>query len=319
MSTPESATPSTPRAARICVVGSTNMDMNSYVTRLPRRGETIHGLRFQISYGGKGANQAVMAARLGAQVRMVTKVGDDVFGQDARQNLARHGIDTETVLVTDQAFTGVAAITIDQEGTNTIIVTPGANHLLTSEDVEAARPAIVQAQVLVCQLEIPLESTLAALRMAREAGVLTLFNPAPAPTEPLPDEAYALSDLLCPNEIEVANLAGVEVESPEEAEAAARVLLERGAGQVIVTLGERGSLLVTREKSVLIPATPAQAVDTTGAGDAFIGSVATFLAWGLPLEEAMRRANRVAAHSVQKPGAQASFPTAAELPAELLA
>ncbi len=316
---PAKATTPQPRAARVCVVGSTNMDMNSYVTRLPRRGETIHGLRFQISYGGKGANQAVMAAKLGAQVRMVTKVGNDVFGQDARQNFARHGIDTDTVLVTDQAFTGVAAITIDQEGTNTIIVTPGANHLLTPADVEAARPAIAQAQVLICQLEIPRESTLAALRMAREAGVLTLFNPAPAPTEPLPDEFYALSDILCPNEIEVASLAGVKVESLEEAEAAARALVERGAGKVIVTLGERGSLLVTRERSLHVPTRPAQAVDTTGAGDAFIGSMATFLAWGLPLEEAMERASRVAALSVQRPGAQASFPVAAELPAELLA
>ncbi len=310
-SSPSSSSP------RICVVGSTNMDLNSYVKRLPRKGETIHGQRFEISYGGKGANQAVMAAKLGAAVSMVTRVGEDVFGRDALSNFAAHGIDTSQIRTCADTSTGVAAITIDQDGNNTIVVTPGANFQVSVADVEAAKSMIRQAQVVICQLEIPSEATLAALRMGREAGAITLFNPAPAQAD-LPPEFYAVSDIFCPNETEAATLTGMPVTTMEEAEAAAKELLRRGAGTVILTLGERGSFLVTPTKSVMVPSTPVKAVDTTGAGDAFVGSVAFFLARGLSLEDAMNRANRIAAISVKSPGAQASFPWAEQLPADLL-
>lgn len=303
---------------RICVVGASNLDLISYVPRLPRLGETLHGTRFHMGYGGKGANQAVMAAKLGGQVTIVTKLGQDIFGENTLKNFQACGVDTRYVFFTDQAFSGVAPIAVDSEGHNAIIIVTGANDLLSVEDIETARPAIESAHILVCQLEIPLEITLAALRVARAAGVTTIFNPAPARPS-LPDELYRLSDIFCPNESETELLTGQPVGNLDEATRAARVLLERGAGTVILTLGERGSLLVTPETCVHVPATPVRALDTTGAGDAFIGSLAYFLAAGKSISDAMRRANYIAAISVQSSGTQTSFPNAAELPAEIMA
>jgi ribokinase len=303
---------------KICVVGASNLDLISYVPRLPRMGETLHGDRFQMGYGGKGANQAVMAAKLGGRVAMVTKLGRDIFGENTYKNFQAWGVDTAHVLFTDQASSGVAPIAVDPEGHNAIIIVTGANDLLTPAEIEAARPAIKAAQILVCQLEIPLETTLAALRIAREEGVTTIFNPAPARPE-LPGELYQLSDIFCPNETETELLTGLPVGSLEEAQAAAHVLLARGARQVILTLGERGSLLVTPDARQHVPAVPVKALDSTGAGDAFVGSLAYFLAAGQPVLDAMRRANRIAAISVQRSGTQTSFPEAADLPAGLLA
>lgn len=303
---------------RICVVGAANLDLISYVPRLPRMGETLHGTRFQMGYGGKGANQAVMAAKLGAEVAMVTKLGQDIFGENTLKNFQAWGVNTDCVFFTDQAFSGVAPITVDPEGHNAIIIVTGANDLLTPDEIEAARPAIARSQIMVCQLEIPVEITLAALRIARQEGVTTIFNPAPARPS-LPEELYQLSDIFCPNESETELLTGLPVTTLEEAERAARVLLARGAGVVILTLGERGSLLVNAEGSVHVPATPVRALDTTGAGDAYIGSLAFLLAAGKPLADAMQRANAIAAVSVQASGTQTSFPTADRLPPDLLA
>jgi ribokinase len=303
---------------KICVVGASNLDLISYVPRLPRMGETLHGDRFHMGFGGKGANQAVMAAKLGGRVAMVTKLGQDIFGENTYKNFQAWGVDTAHVLFTDRASSGVAPIAVDPEGHNAIIIVTGANDLLAPEEIEAARPAIRAAQNLVCQLEIPLETTLAALRIAREEGVTTILNPAPARPE-LPGELYRLSDVFCPNETETELLTGLPVTSLDEARTAAQVLLARGARQVILTLGERGSLWVTQDASQHVPAVPVRAVDSTGAGDAFVGSLAFFLAAGQPVLEAMHRANRIAAISVQHSGTQSSFPLAADLPAELLA
>ncbi|NOZ49397.1 MAG: ribokinase [Chloroflexi bacterium] len=302
---------------KLCVVGAANLDLISYVPRLPRMGETLHGTRFHMGFGGKGANQAVMAAKLGGDVAMVTKLGQDVFGENTKNNFEAWDVDTTHVLFTDQAFSGVAPIAVDEEGHNSIIIVTGANDLLTEAEIEAARPSIAAAQILVCQLEIPLEITLAALRVARQEGVTTIFNPAPARPS-LPPELYTLSDIFCPNEPETELLTGLVVNTLPEAEAAAHVLLARGTGQVILTLGERGSLLVTPDQTVHVPAEPVQALDSTGAGDAFVGSLAYFLAAGKPILEAMRRANQIAAISVQASGTQTSFPVAADLPAKLL-
>jgi ribokinase len=300
------------------VVGAANLDLISYVPRLPRMGETLHGTRFHMGYGGKGANQAVMAAKLGGDVAMVTKLGQDIFGENTLRNFESWGIDARHVLFTDQAFSGVAPIAVDPDGHNAIIIVTGANDLLTEEEIEAARPVIAAAQMLVCQLEIPVEITLAALRIARQEGVITIFNPAPARSS-LPEELYQLSDIFCPNESETELLTDLAVGTVEEAETAARVLLERGAGIVILTLGERGSLLVSADGSTHVPAKPVKALDTTGAGDAFVGSLAYFLADGKPVTEAMRRANHIAAISVQSSGTQTSFPVAEDLPPDLLA
>jgi len=303
---------------KICVVGASNIDLISYAPRLPKLGETLTGTRFQMGFGGKGANQAVMAAKLGAEVAMITKLGDDIFGKDTLKNYETLGFDTRHVLFTKEASTGVAPIWVDgATGNNAIIVVPGANDLLTAEDVAGAREAIARAQIVVCQWECPLATTLAALHSGRAAGVMTIFNPAPARAE-LPPEAYQLSDIFCPNESETELLTGQPVDTLAQVEAAARTLLARGAGQVIITLGERGSLLVTASEAHHVPAPSVKAVDTTGAGDAFVGSLAYFLAAGAPILEAMQRANQIAARSVQRPGTQTSFPSAAELPPALL-
>ena len=300
----------------MCVVGASNIDLISYVPRLPRLGETLHGTAFQLGYGGKGANQAVMAAKLGARVAMVTKLGRDVFGDGTVANFREWGVDAEHVLFTDDAASGVAPIAVDPDGNNSIIIVTGANDLLTEQEIERARGAIASAAVVVCQLEIPVEVSLAALRLAREEGVTTVFNPAPARVE-LPAELYRLSDVLCPNEPETELLVGRAIAGDEEG--AARELLDRGAGAVILTLGARGCLVVDAEGARCVPVEPVEAVDTTGAGDAFVGSLACFLAQGRSLVEAAERANRIAAVSVRGRGTQTSFPAAADLPPELLA
>lgn len=297
---------------KICVVGACNIDLISYVPRMPAVGETLHGTRFQMGFGGKGANQAVMAAKLGAGVTMITKLGRDVFGENTLKNFERFGIDTRHVHFTDQAFSGVAPIAVDPEGRNSIIIVTGANDLLTPAEIEAARPEIAAADVLVCQLEIPLEPNLAALRLARAAGVRTIFNPAPAKPK-LPEEVYRLSDVFCPNETETQLLTGMPVGTLEEAESAARALLARGTGAVILTLGERGSLVVTPDSTQHVPAQAVKAVDSTGAGDAYVGSLAYFLGLGKPLLEAAQRAGRIATRSVLKPGTQTSFPSRNEV------
>ncbi len=301
----------------ICVVGACNMDLISYVPRLPRMGETLHGQRFAMGFGGKGANQAVMAAKLGGRVSMVSCLGRDSFGESTLKNFEKWGVDATHVRFTEHAFSGVAPIAVDAEGNNSIIIVTGANDLLADEDIRAARDAIAGAAVCVCQLEIPLPATLAALRLARENGVFTLFNPAPARPD-LPEELYRLSDLFCPNESETELLTGMPTATLEQAEAAARALVSRGAKTVILTLGERGSLVVTAGETRHIPVTPVKARDTTGAGDCFVGSLAFFLAQGKPLHQAVERANRIAAISVQAEGTQTSFPLAADLPPGIL-
>jgi ribokinase len=297
---------------KVCVVGAANIDLISYVPRLPRVGETLHGTQFRMGYGGKGANQAVMAAKLRAEVTMVCKLGRDVFGEGTLENFRAHGVDTTHVTFTEDAFSGVAPIAVDPDGRNAIIIVTGANDLLSLDDLERARPAIAAADVVVCQLELPVETTLSALRIAREEGVRTIFNPAPA-RDDLPDELFRLSDVICPNEPETELLTGMPA-----GEGAARELLARGVGAVALTLGDQGCLLVEGDSVTEVPVEPVRAVDTTGAGDAFVGALATFLAAGRSPVDAAERSNAVAALSVQGRGTQTSFPSADDLPAALL-
>jgi ribokinase len=297
---------------KVCVVGAANIDLISYVPRLPRVGETLHGTQFRMGYGGKGANQAVMAAKLRAEVTMVCKLGRDVFGEGTLENFRAYGVDTTHVTFTEDALSGVAPIAVDPAGRNAIIIVTGANDLLSLDDLERARPAIAAAEVVVCQLELPVETTLSALRIAREEGVRTIFNPAPA-RDDLPDELFRLSDVICPNEPETELLTGMPA-----GEGAARELLARGVGAVALTLGEQGCLLVEGDSVTEVPVEPVRAVDTTGAGDAFVGALATFLAAGRSPVDAAERSNAVAALSVQGRGTQTSFPSADDLPAALL-
>ncbi len=300
---------------KICVVGSSNIDLISRVPRLPKLGETIVGHSFHLGYGGKGANQAVMAAKLGAQVTMVTRLGRDVFGEGTLRNYREQNIETEFVLFDEGRFSGVAPIFVDDSAQNFIVIVPGANLGLSPADVENAAAAIRAAALLICQLEVPLETTLAAFRVAKAAGVRTILNPAPA--APLPSELLRLTDLCVPNESEVEALTGQAVESLEEAEAAGQALLARGTRAVLVTLGARGAFVLDGEEARHIPSVEVGAVDPTGAGDAFIGSLAVFLGEGVPLAEAVRQANGVAALSVTRIGTQVSFPGRAEADAFL--
>ncbi len=299
------------RRCRICVVGSVNMDLTIRAARLPRPGETLAGRDFQIGPGGKGANQAVMAARLGAHVAMVAKVGTDAFGQRALANLQAEGIDTSHVLINAACPTGLAAILVDDAGQNSILVVPGANEHLRPEEVSLAAEVIRHADIVLCQLEIPLAATLTALRFAKSAGVRTLFNPAPA--QALPEEVLRLTQIAVLNETELEFLTGATISSPQDAIAAGRSLLERGPESVVVTLGAAGAVFLHGATAVQEPAPAVKAVDTSGAGDAFIGALAVALARGVELHEGVRRANQVAALTVTRLGTQASFPSSEQL------
>jgi ribokinase len=295
---------------KICVVGSSMIDLISKVPRLPKLGETLVGDSFHLGYGGKGANQAVMAAKLGAKVTMVNKVGRDVFGEGTLKNFHEQGIDTTHVLFDESRFSGVAPIFVDNNAQNFIVIVPGANLGLLPADVRKAEQVILEADILICQLEIPVETTLEAFRIAKSGNVRTILNPAPA--APIPDELLTLSDICAPNETETELLTGQPVDTLAEAETAARKLLSRGPRTVILTLGERGALLVDEDTVENIPAVKVDAVDPTGAGDAFIGSLAVYLGAGLSIREAIGRANAVAALSVTRIGTQISFPEKAE-------
>lgn len=301
--------------ATICVVGSSNIDLISRVPRLPRLGETLIGHSFHMGYGGKGANQAVMAARLGARVTMVTRVGRDVFGEGTLKNYSDQGIDTRHVGFDEERSSGVAPIFVDEHAENFIVIIPGANMGLTPGDARAARGAILGADVLCCQLEIPIETTLEAFRIARSGGVRTILNPAPA--MPLPDELLSLTDICIPNEVEIQQLTGVNAATLPEAEEAARELLRRGPAAVVLTLGDRGALVIDAEGAHHVPAVKVEAVDPTGAGDAFVGSLAVFIAEGFDLREATGRAVALASLSVTRIGTQISFPVRSQADAFL--
>lgn len=301
----------------ICVVGSCNIDLSTYVGRFPTIGETLHGKDFRTDFGGKGANQAVMASKLGAPVVFVGKHGNDQFGSMVRENFKTYGINIDYLTTTEKAPTGVASIIVDGEGNNTIIVVKGANGLLAPIDVEAARSVIASSAILLCQLEVPIETVQTALHIARESGVMTILNPAPAPPR-LSEELYSSCDLVCPNEHEAALLTGLRVTTPHEAVEAGKVLLTKGAQSVLITLGKQGSLLTTGNHTKHVPAEAVGAYDTTGAGDSFIGSLAFFLSRKMALEKAISRATKIASISIQSAGAQSSFPSRGDLASSML-
>jgi len=304
------------RRAHICVVGSSNIDLTFRTSRLPVAGETLAGSDFHLGHGGKGSNQAIAAARLGARVTMITRVGQDLFGEQMIANYRAQGVDTTHVLIDRERPSGVAAIVVDDQARNSILVVPGANGGLSPEDVRQAADALQTADLVLCQLEVPLDTVREAFYLARQAGVRTLLNPAPAAV--LPEELLRLTDLCVPNETELAQLTGQTAELLDQATAAARALLLCGPRHVIVTLGARGALVVAEGSAEVFPAFSVTALDTSGAGDAFIGSLAVFLVEGSPLAEAVRRASAVAALSVTRLGTQTALPTRAQLDAFLL-
>jgi ribokinase len=292
---------------RIAVAGSANIDLVTYTDNFPRPGETIFGREFSLGFGGKGANQAVAARLCGAHVAMVARVGDDLFGPANIENFAARGIDTSRVLTTPGVSSGVAPIFVESSGQNRIWVVKGANDRLSPADIDAAAPTLDGADFLVLQLEVPLETVYYALRFARAHGIRSILNPAPG--QPLDLAQVAHADYLIPNETEAEALTGIPVRNLEDAQSAARKLLAGGVRRVIVTLGANGSLLAGPDGMTHVPPYTVQPVDTTGAGDAFIGSLACFLAEGLPELEAIARANLYAALSTLGPGTQKSFVT----------
>jgi ribokinase len=308
-----------PRVGRVTVIGSMNMDLVARAPRLPRVGETLTGRGFALNPGGKGANQAVAAARLGAQVAMIGRVGSDANGDALVRALQAEGIDCSAVTTSTSAPTGVALIVVDDASQNAIVIVPGSNGELRPSAIAEHDALLASADVVVCQMEVPSDTVLATLATARRLGKIVILNPAPV-TGPLPDEWYEALDYLIPNELEAAALTGVPVDSPGGARVAAERLHERGAANVLITLGAQGVFALAAGAHgatdvTHYPAPRVSALDTTAAGDTFVGALAAALAGGRALPDAVRFAQSAAALSVTRAGAQPSIPGWRELTA----
>lgn len=300
---------------KVCILGSINIDIIINVKKMPQVGETIFGENLKNASGGKGANQAVAASRCGSKVIMIGKVGSDESGKSLTQNLVKDSIDITNVGTDDSVPTGTALITVNGEGNNSIIVVPGANMTISHDEILNARKAIEESDIIIAQFETPFQATIDAFKIARENGKITILNPAPAKT--IPDELYSLTDIIAPNETEVYELSGIKVENLEDAEKAANAFLGRGVKYVIITLGEKGAALIGKDRYQIVPAYKVNAVDTTAAGDSFIGGLASRLnADGLEFDnliEAIKFGNKVSGIVVQKEGAQPSIPYLSEI------
>jgi ribokinase len=299
-----------PTPPLIAVVGSANVDLTTFNDHFPRPGETIFGQKFDLGFGGKGANQAVAAKLCGGRVAMIAKVGSDLFGPATIKNFESLGIDASHVRIAEGVSSGVAPIFVEPSGQNRIIVVKGANDTLSPAYVDLAAPLLRQASTIVLQFEIPLATVYHTVRFAAAHKISCLVNPAPA--QPVDLAQLGTASYFIPNESEAEQITGLSVHSPEEATKCANFLLQKGLQRVVLTLGARGCLLASPQGTELIPAFPVNALDTTGAGDAFIGSFAVFLAEGLSETEALARANLYAALSTTKVGTQKSFSSRAD-------
>lgn len=300
--------------AKVVVVGSLNMDLIVRTPRFPVGGETLAGHGFATAAGGKGANQAVAAARLGARVAMVGCLGDDANGAELRAGLLAEGIDCSAVATVPGVATGIATILVDDAGQNAIVIAAGGNGEMTAERLADHDGLLEAADIVIAQLEVPMATVEATLARAHALGRTVILNPAPA-VGPLPENWYGLIDYLIPNESEAALLTGIAVDSPQSALQAAQKLLANGARRVLITLGSQGVFYADGERHLHLPVEPVVAVDTTAAGDTFVGGFAAGLAEGLPLESAIRLGQQAAALAVTRPGAQPSIPHRHELPA----
>lgn len=301
---------------KIAVIGSTMMDIVSYMDRMPEGGETRRVEGFHIASGGKGANQAIAAAKLGADVVMMTAVGDDMFGEQSRKNFQNHHIDMSLVKTAKDTSNGIATIVVERSGQNRILINPGANEKLTPADIEKAGAELAACGLFVLQLEVPLETVYAAIRFAKKHGIKVLLNPAPASRE-LSLDMVCQCDFFVPNETELSILVNKPVDTVAQVQEAAKSLVAQGLTNVIVTMGSRGSLLVTAEETQLVPSLKVDAVDSTGAGDAFIGCFVDTYARTQDVLGSMQRASQYAALSVTRKGTQNSYADAREFAAFL--
>lgn len=300
----------------ICVLGSINMDIVLKVDRMVKVGETILSKGFNKSFGGKGANQAVALSRLGVKVYMIGNVGKDDNGDTLLSGLRRDNIDVEFVNRDSRNETGMAIITVDDLANNSIVVVAGANMKIECSDIKRAESIIKMSKLIIAQFETPINTTIAAFKIARENSILTILNPAPA--REIPTELLSLTDIIVPNEAEAYELTKVKIESEDSIKHAARKFIERGVKYVIITLGERGAVLVSNEGYELLEAVKVNAIDTTAAGDSFIGALACMLSRHEKIEfelikQAIIFANKVSSMVVQREGAQASIPTLEEV------
>ena len=301
--------------SRVLVVGSANVDFTVALPRLPQPGETVTDGTLLVNRGGKGANQAVAARRLGAEVRLIACVGDDASGREVRAALADEGIGVDGVSITAAAATGTALIAVDRQGRNQIAVAPGANRALTVDQLRARSVDFAWAEIVLGSCEVPLDIVRWALEEGRRLGKRTVLNPAPVPERPI--DFWPLAEFLTPNEGEAARLSGAPVGNESEAIAAARLLVGRGVTTVIVTRGDKGAMAASADGIVHVPAFRVEVIDTTGAGDAFNAGLAVGLAERRTLEAALRLASATAALACTRRGAQASLPLRAEVEALL--
>ncbi len=300
-----------PDSPKILVIGSANMDMVIQTGHFPKPGETIIGGNFSLIPGGKGANQAVAAARLGGLVCLITQLGTDVFGKSNLENFKKEGIDTSQISQNPHQPSGVALITVDRQGENTIIVAPGANHHIREEDIQAAEKHFMEAEVILIQLEIPLTAVLASLQMAKKFEKKLILNPAPATD--LGPEYYEGLYMMTPNETEAELLTGIKITDERSAKAASTILVSKGVSNVILTLGASGAYVYTKNYQGLLPTEKVKAIDTTAAGDTFNGALAVALGQGKGIKDAVHFAMQAATFSVQRLGAQSSIPHLSEL------
>lgn len=306
--------------SKIVVVGSSMIDFTAYSPRLPKSGETIMGSKFEQGFGGKGANQCVTAARLEAATAFVTALGSDELGQQYINKLKFEGIDVTYAKSKKNAHTGAAQITVAENGDNNIIIVPGANELLTTEDIDEAANIIKHSSVLLCQFETPIITTLHALRLKTNNG-LSIVNAAPAVAN-IPPEIFKLANVFCINESEAESITGIENLTLQNVQKVVNKLLQMGCNTIIITLGSYGAVFASKEnkKVKYIPADKVdKPIDTTGAGDAFLGAFAYFTAYhpNLAMEEIIKRSCKIATQSVLKAGTQMSFPRKKDLPADL--
>lgn len=290
---------------KICVIGSLNMDLVVNVDEMPKKGQTLIGSKFKEIPGGKGANQAVAASRLGGDVYMIGKVGNDGFGQSLLKQLKADKVKTDYVQI-EKGPSGVALITVDKNAENAIVVSPGANFELTESDIDKCIDAIKESSIVVIQLETPIDTIKYALEKSKELGKFTILNPAPAVK--LSDDIIKNVDLLTPNETELEILSGVKIEKEDDIKKAANVMIQKGVKQLIVTLGSKGSLYLDKDKIEFKKSYKVEAVDTTAAGDSYTGALSVAFSQGKDIDEAMDFASKVGALCVTNIGAQTSIP-----------